>query len=76
MPDKKTIKKEQSTKECDFSIKEQLFDYIDENYEIKDFIQELIDHFDLNFDINDNTDDEGDNAINVIMDKEGFYSIK
>ena len=76
MPDQKTIKKEQSTKECDFSIKEQLFDYIDENYEIMDFIQELIDHFDLNFDINENTDDEGDNAINVIMDKEGFYSIK
>ena len=44
---RKPDKKEQSDEEYNFNLKKQLFNYINKNYKIREFIDELIDYFDL-----------------------------
>tara|TARA_R110000803_G_scaffold34301_1_gene74948 strand:- start:3085 stop:3318 length:234 start_codon:yes stop_codon:yes gene_type:complete len=74
---RKPDKKEQSDEEYNFNLKKQLFNYINKNYKIREFIDELIDYFDLECNVYDlsSEEEEEEEDVKVVMDEEGFYSL-
>lgn len=54
---------------------EQLFIFISDNYDIKEFIEQLIDYYDINF-YSSSESEEEDEIMDVIIDSDGFMSLK
>ena len=69
--------KGKSTEEYNYNLKKQLFNYINKNYNVREFIDELIDYFDLECNVYDLSSDEEEDEENfkVIQDENGFYSL-
>ena len=65
-----------STEEYNYNLKKQLFNYINKNYNVREFIDELIDYFDLECNVYDlSSDEEEEEDMKVVVDEDGFYSL-
>mgnify|MGYP003651030872 CR=1 FL=1 len=72
MDNKKEIKEIKEIEE--YQKLEKIFIYIFENYDVKDFIEQLSDYYDINSDSSESDND--DKKIEINVDDKGFHSIK
>ena len=55
---------------------DKLCEFIQDNYDIEEFIEILLEYCNMNSDTSDEEEDDDDEKIDINIDKDGFYSIK
>jgi hypothetical protein len=74
--DAEVIDAEVNDNEIKFKVLENIIIFIVDNYDVKDFIEQLSDYCDLNTDTDSDSEEEKKEKIDIKIDKDGFYSIK